>query len=270
MDDRRPLVSVIVPCYNQAEYLSEALETVLEQTFTNWECIIVDDGSPDNTHDIAVEWLQKDSRFKYIKKENGGLSSARNTGIETARGEFILPLDADDKISPNYLGLSINEFQKDQELKIVYCKAEKFGAESGLWRLPHFSLQGLAKSNMIFCSAVFRKRDWELVGGYDSKMIYGLEDWEFWVAILKLGGNVKRLDVIGFYYRIKKDSMAKSMSENEILISRKFIANKHLDFILNEYDALLKKNNEMNNRLSSEKYVINLFTKMFLGFKIFK
>lgn len=66
-------VSVIVPCYNQAKYLSEALQSVLDKTYENWECIIVNDGSPDNTEEVAKQWVEKDSRFKYFYKENGGL-----------------------------------------------------------------------------------------------------------------------------------------------------------------------------------------------------
>lgn len=84
-----PLISVIVPCYNQAQYLDECLQSVVEQTYPNWECIIVNDGSPDNTEEIALQWTEKDSRFIYIKKENGGLSSARNAGLEIAKGKWI-------------------------------------------------------------------------------------------------------------------------------------------------------------------------------------
>ena len=101
-----PLVSIIIPCYNQAKFLQETLQSVNHQTYSNWECIIINDGSPDNTEEIALEWCYKDVRFKYFKKENGGLSSARNFGILHARGDLILPLDADDKISKNYLSIS--------------------------------------------------------------------------------------------------------------------------------------------------------------------
>ena len=94
-------VSVIVPCYNQAQFLDEALMSVLNQSYANWECLIINDGSPDNTEDVALRWCNKDERFVYLKKENGGLCAARNMGIEKATGEFILPLDADDKIAEN-------------------------------------------------------------------------------------------------------------------------------------------------------------------------
>ncbi|WP_434980295.1 glycosyltransferase family 2 protein [Daejeonia sp. YH14] len=120
-----PLISVIVPCYNQAQYLDECLQSVLDQTYQNWECIIVNDGSPDNTEEIALQWTAKDSRFTYLKKENGGLSSARNAGIEVAQGEWIQFLDCDDKILPNKFSLSSNYFD-DYDLIITdYCILSK-------------------------------------------------------------------------------------------------------------------------------------------------
>uniref|UniRef100_UPI0040481146 glycosyltransferase family 2 protein n=1 Tax=Mariniflexile sp. TaxID=1979402 RepID=UPI0040481146 len=179
------LVSIIVPCYNQAQYLDEALESVLSQTYENWECIIVDDGSPDNTNEIVQKWVEKEARFIYLKKENGGLSSARNAGISKANGEFILPLDADDKIGADYVTLAIEAFELDTSLKVVYCQAKMFGIEESIVGLKPFSLYDLSKKNMIFCSALYRKKEWEIVKGYDDRMIYGLEDWEFWIAILK-------------------------------------------------------------------------------------
>ena len=81
-------ISIIVPCYNQVQYLDECLQSVLDQTYTNWECLIIDDGSPDNTEDLAKIWVEKDERFHYFKKENGGVSSARNFGIEKAKGGY--------------------------------------------------------------------------------------------------------------------------------------------------------------------------------------
>ena len=194
-----PLVSVIVPCYNQACYLEEALNSVLNQTYLNWECIIVNDGSPDNTEEVALNWIQKDTRFKYILKENGGLSSARNAGIEKAQGEFILPLDADDKIGEQYTQLAINLFMKDKLLKVVYCNAEKFGIVNEPWQLKSFSLYNLSRNNVIFCSGFFKKSDWAEVKGYDDKMKNGLEDWDFWIEILKNGGKVYKLNYTGFF-----------------------------------------------------------------------
>ncbi|MDR0829445.1 MAG: glycosyltransferase [Prevotellaceae bacterium] len=225
-----PLISVIVPCYNQAKYLDECLQSVKNQTFTNWECLIVNDGSPDNTEEIAQHWAENDSRFRYFKKENGGLSSARNFGIEHALGEWVLPLDADDKISKNYMQLAENEFNNGYT--VIYCQAKKFGAKNKLWKMRDFSLYALSKTNMIFCTAFFRKSDWQKVGGYDTNLISGWEDWEFWIAMLKNGGKVLKINEVCFYYRIKKNSMIKKLSQEKD--KKKQILNyfhkKHNDF----------------------------------------
>lgn len=265
-----PKVSIIVPCYNQAQYLHEALQSVFDQTYENWECIIVNDGSPDNTEEVVEKWLKLDSRFNYVFQENGGLSSARNFGISQATGEFILPLDADDKIAVNYTKLAIEAFNKNPSLKVVYCKAEKFGDETGEWKLPSFSIYDLYHFNMIFCSALFKKKDWEFVGGYDVNMIYGLEDWEFWIAILKNEGGVKCLNEVGFYYRIRKNSMARIINNKQRDYTERYVFKKHAEFFKLNYAFLNADKKMMESKLKSKKFVINLFTKMFLGFKFFK
>lgn len=269
-------VSIIVPCYNQAQYLDEALQSVLNQTYTNWECIIVNDGSPDNTEEIAKQWEEKDNRFRYLYKENGGLCSARNFGIESALGEFILPLDADDKIATNYVEFAMQAFQEDDLLKVVYCKAEKFGDKIGEWMLPSFSLENLVVDNMIFCSAFFRKKEWESVQGYDEKMLYGWEDWEFWIAILKNGGNVKQLNYTGFYYRVKDGSMVTELSPLKREKLLKYMSFKHTDFYIAQLGSFKKINDEhertkeeFERKLLSEKFVIDLFFKTFFKFIIF-
>ena len=106
------LISVIVPCYNQSHFLDETLNSILNQSYTNWECIIVNDGSPDDTENIAIKWINNDCRFQYIVKENGGLSSARNKGLEIAKGDFIQFLDSDDLLSSDKFQKSINTIEK--------------------------------------------------------------------------------------------------------------------------------------------------------------
>lgn len=272
----KELVSVIVPCYNQAQYLAEALNSVLAQNVGNWECIIVNDGSPDYTEEVAKGYVSKDSRFKYIQKENAGLSSARNIGIEQALGSFILPLDADDRIAADYLQLALTEFHNDPQLKVVYCIAEKFGDENGIWELPEFSLYNLSRQNMIFCSAVFKKEDWERVGGYDEKITMGWEDWDFWISLLKNGGKVKRLEKTCFYYRKRADSMLTKIDPNRRKEIFKYINIKHADFFVEQFGSFSSMNLEMeqlkhefNRKFTSEKFVIDAFCKKFLGFSIF-
>ena len=133
-------VSIIVPCYNQAQYLPEALQSVLDQTYPHWECLIVDDDSPDNTQEVAQEWVNKDSRFLYFKKQNGGVSSSRNLGIEKASGAFIQFLDADDLLAIDKISISIDAVQK-HEVAVV-CSNYLMFKKSWTETLPHFSQLG--------------------------------------------------------------------------------------------------------------------------------
>lgn len=269
-------VSVIVPCYNQSHFLDEALTSVYNQTTKDWECIIVDDGSNDQTKVVAKRWCDKDSRFLYVYQENAGLSAARNKGINNAKGIYVLPLDADDKISESYIALALNAFKKNENVKVVYANAEKFGAVSGKWNLKEFSLINLSRNNMIFCSAFFKKSDWERVGGFDVNMLYGWEDWEFWIALLKNGGEVVKLKNTCFFYRIKENSMLTSIDKNKADYLLNHLNVKHADFFVKHYGTFQDLDREINmlkethkTQLSSEKYVIDVFFSKFLGFSIF-
>ncbi|MEJ0030732.1 MAG: glycosyltransferase family A protein [Bacteroidota bacterium] len=114
------MVSIIVPCYNQAEFLADVLNSVISQTYSDWECIVVDDGSPDNTTEVAAQFTSRDQRISVVTKKNGGLSDARNFGILRSKGKYILPLDADDRIGPDYLKLAVEALEKDPSLRVVY------------------------------------------------------------------------------------------------------------------------------------------------------
>lgn len=267
---RNNLVSIVVPCFNQAEFLDEALQSVLDQSYAHWECVVINDGSHDNTEKIVKTWLEKDSRFSYISQQNKGLSEARNVGIDSANGNYILPLDADDKIASEYIKLAVEALNSNDALRIVYCKAEYFGGRTGVWNIPEYTYDTHLQANKIFCSAVFRKKDWIEVEGYDTNMKYGLEDWEFWINMLKRGGEVKRLDYIGFYYRTKETSMIKSMTPEQIEYSNRYVWQKHQDAFSNSYNDLIKENNKKASLLRSSKHAINLLVKRIFGITLFK
>lgn len=267
---KQPLVSIIVPCYNQAQFLDEALQSVFEQHYPHWECIIVNDGSKDKTEAVAHYWCSKDNRFSYTYQRNQGLSATRNFGISKANGTYIVVLDADDKLNKNYLQCAIQEFSTNPNLKIVYSHAEFFGAKSGKWHLKPYSFLSLCRFNMIFCSAVFLKSDWERVGGYDKNMIYGFEDWEFWIHILKAGGEVKHMNFVGFYYRVKNESMIKRMTDEQIRYSQDYVLDKHREVYYKNYDTLLDYKKQMTAKLRSRIFIVNLLTNRFFGFKLFK
>lgn len=239
------LVSVIVPCYNQAQYLDECLQSVLDQTYQNWECIIVNDGSPDNTEQVAQKWVAKDQRFRYITKENGGVASARNRGIEEANGEWILPLDGDDKIAETYLELASEKF--DGGFDVIYSQAEYFGHRKGKMPLPHYNPKQLLIENQIFCSSFFKRSSWKSIGGYDETMRDGYEDWEFWINLLDKKGhlNVFQIPAVGLYYRIKEKSRnTEAMNKNDLYIREK-IYRKHIDFFFKNFSSFIELNKEV-------------------------
>ncbi|MFV0222428.1 glycosyltransferase family 2 protein [Empedobacter falsenii] len=272
---QQPLISVIVPCYNQAQYMDECLQSVLDQTYHNWECIMVNDGSPDHTEEVALQWTEKDSRFIYLKKENGGLSSARNAGIEVAKGEWILPLDCDDKIGNQYLELAQKEF--DKGYTIIYCEAEFFGDKDGKWELPEFTIQEFAIQNLIFCSAFYKLETWKKNRGYDENLKYGYEDWEFWIRILIESLKVHKLNSVNFYYRIKNNSMTTTFHKE--LMKKKFTLNyiykKHSLFFIENLEtpyqqlylkmkSIENENINLKNQLKSKRIVfMNRLLKLF-------
>lgn len=196
-----PIVSIIVPAYNQQDYISETLDSVLSQTYQNWECVIMNDGSTDDTPSIAESYSAKDRRFKLYSQPNGGLSSARNSAIQHARGEYILPLDADDLISPTYVEEAIRRFLDYPETKLVYCKADIFGDMNGPWELFPYDYERFLAINCIFCSCFFRREDYLQAGGYDEKLKEGLEDWDFLIRLLHKDDIVYQIPKVLFHYR---------------------------------------------------------------------
>ncbi len=203
--NRNPLVTVIVPAYNMENYIEECLDSVLQSTYSPLEVIIVDDGSTDTTLHVAQKIASHHEIVKVIAQPNMGVSHARNNAIEVAGGELILPVDADDKIAPDYIGLAVEQFLMDDTVKVVTAHGEFFGNRTGVWILPPFDRHRLATRNLISVCAMYRKSDWKRVGGYCT-YIKGLEDWDFWISMLKDEGNVVCLNKVGFYYRIRPNS----------------------------------------------------------------
>ncbi len=227
----QPLVSVVIPCYNQGNFIKETVASALQSSYPNLEIVIIDDGSTDGSSKVARGLANSNEKVLFLEQENAGPSAARNHGIRRSNGKYILPLDGDDLISPDYIGKAVDILEKHPEVKVVYCEAEKFGADDGKWKLKPFSLGGLAQGNMIFISALFRREDWGKVGGFSEEMTWGFEDWEFWISMLKNGGDVVKLPITGFFYRIRKGSRRKGVSSRDRQLTYSFINAKHRDFI---------------------------------------
>lgn len=198
-------VSVIVPVYNSEKYIAEALDSILASDYADIEVVCVDDGSKDASLQILNEYALRDSRVRVYSQQNAGACAARNYAISLAKGEFILPVDSDNKITSTFISRAMAVMLSDTEVKVVAPRAEYFGDKEGEWKLPPFSLNLLARKNIMDTCALFRKSDWERVGGY-CNAIKTREDWAFWIAVLKEGGKVVRLPEVEFYYRVRATS----------------------------------------------------------------
>lgn len=230
-------VSVIIPVYNTPPtFIEEAINSVLGQTYDNIEIIIVDDGSKNSD---TLKYLNTISdKAKVIHRTNGGPAAARNTGIESAMGEFILPLDADDKIAPPYVEKALTILLEQPSIGVVYSEAAFFGNKSGKWKLPTFSFDSFIFGNSIFVSGLFRKNVWQSAGRYDEQMRFGYEDWDFWLSILELGLKPYQIPEVLFYYRKWSDSSMDSVSlQNREVVLRQIVEN-HLSLYLNSPKAI--------------------------------
>lgn len=212
-------VSVIIPCYNQGKYLKETVDSVLNSTYKDIELIIVNDGSDDDITKSVLKELEKQG-INIINIENSGVCAARNNGIIKATGEYILPLDADDKIAPEYIEKAVDILNKDKNIGIVYCKAKFFGSNNKPVPLKPATIYNMLIQNCIFSASLFRKEQFLLIGGFCQKLEIGCEDWDFWLSIIETGAKVYQISEVLFYYRKAENSRTQKslLPENYIKI----------------------------------------------------
>ncbi|WP_396191038.1 glycosyltransferase family 2 protein [Flavobacterium sp.] len=234
-------VTVVVPCYNQAKYLDEALQSIVNQTHGNWECIIVNDGSPDNTEQIAQHYVEKDVRFKYFYKENGGLSSARNFGIEKSNSNFILTLDSDDKYDSSFMEKALVIFEQNSEIGVVSSWISRFkdDKEIAIIKPNGKTIEDFLFQNACNGTSLFRKKCWLEVGGYDENMKNGYEDWDFYIRVCSFGWQVYVIPEPLFYYRQHTFSMRLDAYANHDVAIKKYLYSKHKVLYLNHYDKMI-------------------------------
>lgn len=223
-----PKVSIIVPCYNQVQYLDEALQSVLDQTHENWECLIVNDGSPDNTEEVAKNWVAKDARFIYLHKENGGVSSARNLGIDKAKGDYLQFLDSDDFLEKEKLELSLQQMEQNDEVNLVVSNFRMFTDNPQITSEPfcHLNAQLFTFENMLYqwnesfsiqmqCG-FFHSSLFETIRFPED--ISAQEDWIVWIRIFKEGCKTIFIDKPLALYRINPSSrmMTEGLGEDHL------------------------------------------------------
>lgn len=263
MINESPLVSVVIPCFNDKDFIQETIQSVLCQTFQDFEIIIIDDGSDESTKQFLQTLIE--DRISIITQSNKGPSSARNTGFKTAKGIYVLTIDSDDSFDATFLEKAIPILNENVNIGAVSSYCNIFINNHQV--ISHYKPRGGKLENFLFDNnsvsfALIKKEVWKDAGGYDEQMITGFEDWEFWIRLTKKGWNVHVIPELLFNYRIKNKN---SVDKNAKLHYRESILNyiylKHQDVYVGYFpevvDYLTKlaqrhKRNEIKYKTSLE------------------
>lgn len=216
------LVSIIIPCYNQGQFVSEAIDSVLANTYENIEIIVVNDGSPTEVDQYVNPYIER-GEITYVKQYNQGVSVARNNGIRLSQGKYVVCLDADDKLSEDYIETIYNQMAGRNA--IIAAPHQSFGRENNLWS-PTVPNDSIFVLNCIPVNAMFSKDMWQDLGGFDETMKLGYEDWEFWVHAYVRGYKFEVAKTPRVFYRRWEESLnSKAIANHEML--KQYISKKH-------------------------------------------
>lgn len=261
---RAPKVSVIVPCYNLGEFLAEAVDSVLAQTFQDFEVVVVDDGSTEaSTLEILSTFVRPKTRV--LRAPHAGLATARNLGIACTSGEYLCALDADDRLAPTFLEKTAAALDRDRATAFASAWLRTFGDDSWEWKPERCDLPSLLWEDTVLTAALVRRAAVEAVGGYDAAMPeQGDEDWDLWLTLVERGYRGVILPEILFEYRRRPGSMSTVCWHGPAhlpLAGYRF--DKHrdtyrrylIDVLLRQDDEtaeLLRANDELERYISSE------------------
>ncbi len=269
-------VTVIIPCYNDGQYIIEALQSIYNQTLLPEKIIVVDDGSEAATKKILV--TINHPLVKIVYQENKGVSAARNRAVSLAETDYIANLDADDYYVPTFIEKAVTVLNQDDEIMAVssYCRMFQKTKTIEIVKPLGGKLKDFIVINNSRASAVFRRKCWEAVGGFDENMRGGYEDWEFWIAILKQGGVIHIIKEILSHYRIKQYSRDQKALVYHDFELREYIYLKHKELYKTYADfyisQLLRQNSLLRNSLFNIKKSIDfsIGNKILLPFRTIK
>ncbi|GAA1130082.1 MULTISPECIES: glycosyltransferase family 2 protein [Streptomyces violaceusniger group] len=226
---REPVVSVVIPCYDYGHYLSQAVESVLAQTYPDWELVVVDDGSTDDTAAVARSLIadHPGRRIRLLEQANAGVSAARNAGIAATTGRYVLPLDADDMIAPTMLERTVAVLERHPDIAIVSTDLSVFTDDdlpAQVLELPAYDRDLLLRRLIMFYCSLYRREVWQAVGGYVEDMRAG-EDWDFWIAATERGFTAHHIHEPLFGARHKDDGLHVEAAENDLATRARIVAN---------------------------------------------
>ena len=238
-------VSIIIPCHNHAQYVGEAIDSVLNQTYQNIEIIVVNDASQDNSRVVIQQYVDKYPHIVFIdEKENIGVIKVRNKAIGMAQGDYILPLDADDKIHPTYIEKAVNILENNSQIGVVYAKACFFGDKEELWELEKFNKDNMLFHNYVYATALFRKEEFYVCGTYNENMRGGYEDWDLWLSFIEHDFDFYRIEEVLFFYRMHGRSRSEKANKIEEHLYKTIINNHYTlysNFLSNNRNMLIIK-----------------------------
>lgn len=212
-DGRRVRVAIVITCYNLGAYLREAYDSACERTLPGVEIVIVDDGSTDpETQRVLAELASEQARVLHL--ENGGVARACNIGIRATSAPYIVCLDADDRLRPEYLACAARVLDKDPEVGLVTPYYTTFGLTDEVYATDVIKLPELLVDNPVAPSAMFRRTGWEGVGGFCEAMT-SLQDWELWISIVESGLRVHVIPEILFEKREREGSLLSTTRDPE-------------------------------------------------------
>jgi len=240
-----PQVSVLIPCFNHGAFLDEALDSVLAQTHSDFEIIIVDDGSTDEATRQKIASCAR-PRTGVLRTENRGLPAARNTAASLATGDVFCALDADDRLAPAWFEKGLAALAADPSIAFVSHWLETFGDEHWTWRPERCDLPSMLARNAVNGAALVRRAAFEAVGGYDERMRHGCEDWDFWLRLIEAGFTGRILPEVLFYYRRSAESMSRVMlGDAEYRVPLDALVDRHAGaFRTHLFDVLVAKEME--------------------------
>ncbi len=259
------LVTVIIPCYNDGPYIKKAVDSILNQTFADYKIIIVDDGSNETTKNVLSKINNKKIEIHY--QDNQGVSCARNKAITLTKSEYILTLDADDYFEPTFLEKAVKILNSNHKIGVVGCSYNVI-IDNKLQKIVNpigGSIDNFLLKNEGLGNSLFRRVCWEEVNGYDEKMKLGYEDWEFWIAILSRGWQMKIIDEPLFNYRLKSVSRDKIALKNHDLELRKYIFNKHKEVYKVHFEKVTLSLFDENEKLRKKKVKLQKSKEYKLG-----
>ena len=228
-----PSVTVIIPCYNQAHFLQDCLESVRRQSFDDWEVIIVDDASKiGDVNSVAQKF--RDPRIKIVRHSNNkGLGAARNTGFRLANSDLVLPLDSDDLLHEDFLKLTVEALNADPQADCVFTDFQLFGQMQDIWHFKNLTPADMSRQQWITgAGALMRKEIWADCGGYceDEIFRFGNEDWDFWIAVAEKSIRAIHIPRPLYYYRRFDGSMSITSLRHHDHLTRLAIYRRHPAF----------------------------------------